>query len=115
MRAERERGERWVRLITGRGVHSAGPAVLREEIGRLLEELRGEVVRRVEVESGGGAMRVELASPRQPPPRPPPPVPSASAEIRRMAEEALAELGVTPTAELLAAEIRRIRAERGSG
>ena len=112
MRERVREGERWVRLITGRGVHSRGRPVLREEMDDLLRELTGSLVRRVEVESGGGALRVELRSPEMPQAPRRAAIPGASPELRRLAEEALAELGVTPTPELLAAEIRRIREER---
>lgn len=113
LREQRDEGERLVLLITGRGRHSPGPPVLREEIEDLLRRLAGELVGRVEVESGGGALRVELRSPRGVSPvrsaRPPAPY---SPELRREAEDALAELGVVPTPELLDAEVRRIRRER---
>jgi hypothetical protein len=113
MRDRLREGERWVRLITGRGLHSRGRPVLREEIEHLLRELSGSLVRRVEVESGGGALRVELQSPQVPSALSRrAAIPGASPELRREAEEALAELGITPTPELLAAEIRRIREER---
>ena len=112
MRERVREGERWVRLITGRGVHSRGRPVLREEIDDLLRGLAGSLVRRVEVESGGGAFRVELKSPEIPPAPRHSALLAASPELRRLAEEALAELGVTPTPELLAAEIRRLREER---
>lgn len=114
LRRQRDQGERLVRVITGRGKHSRGPPVLREEISALLEELRGELVGRVEGESGGGALRVELLSPAAAPaPRAPPASTRVAPELRRRAEEALAELGVVPTPELLEIEIRRILREEG--
>lgn len=115
LRRQRDEGERLVRVITGRGRHSVGAPVLREEIGHLLRGLTGGLVVRVQEESGGGAFRVELRSPAAVPPRAPPPAPKASPALRREAEEALAELGIAPTPELLDAEIRRIRAERQAG
>src|SRR5690606_12314960 len=50
LRRQREEGERLVRLITGRGRHSVGGPVLREEIAHLLRGLQGELVGRVEEE-----------------------------------------------------------------
>ena len=117
----RRRAERWlresqamaiptVRVITGRGRRSQGPPVLRGEIADLLSALKGEVVDSVADEPGGGAFRVELRRPTRAPARPTPPAPRVPAdpELRRRAEESLAELGVTPTPELLAAEMRRL-------
>lgn len=107
----REEGEPMVRVVTGRGKHSTAGPVLRGEIEHLLTTLRGGIVRRFEVDSGGGAFRVLLrlrdgaVAPR-PRAAPPPPAP----ELRRRAEESLAELGVAPTPEMIAAEIERIRA-----
>lgn len=109
---QRAEGERVVRIVTGRGKHSLAGPVLRDEIGALLRERTGGMVIRAEEEAGGGAIRVELRAPRAIPPRAAPPLPKASPELLREAEEALAELGVAPTPELLAAEIRRIREER---
>jgi len=109
---QRSEGERVVLVVTGRGKHSLAGPVLREEIGALLRERTGGMVMRFEEEAGGGAFRVELRASTTVPPRAPPPVPQASPELRRQAEEALAELGVAPTPELLAAEIRRLREER---
>lgn len=111
---ERQRdGEPTVRLITGRGLHSVGPPVLPGEIADLLRALQGDVVADSEREPGGGVVRVRL--------RPPPPSPRrstgtptarrrtdpADAALRREAEEALAELGIDATPELVEAEIRR--------
>lgn len=113
LRRQRDAGERTVRIITGRGKHSAGPAVLREEIAHLLDELRGELVGRVEEEGGGGALRVELRAPREVSPiRARRAAVAASPGLLREAEEALHELGVEPTPELLEIEIRRIVAAR---
>jgi DNA-nicking Smr family endonuclease len=109
LRRQRASGERLVRLITGRGKHSVGPPVLREEIERLLSELRGELVGRVEAESGGGALRVELRSPKDVPVQRAPRPTVASPELLREAREALADLGVAETPELLEAEVRRLR------
>lgn len=116
LRSQRDAGERCVRLITGRGRRSVGPPVLGSEVKRLLRDLTGELVDRVEEESGGGALRVLLRSPSSVAPgRPARGLTAASPELRREAEEALAELGVDPTPELLEAEIRRIRARRQGG
>jgi hypothetical protein len=122
---QREAGARVVRLITGRGKHSVGPPVLRGEIGALLDSLRGKAVAGYEVEPGGGALRVELRRlrpGRAPAPRPAPPKQARrgslpeSAELRRRAEEALWDLGVQPTPELVEAEMRRILSrDAGSG
>jgi hypothetical protein len=108
-------GLRAVRVVTGRGSRSAGPPVLRGEVGALLEGLRGSVVSYFTLDSGGGAFRVELERFR--------PTPRRSATsgllrktdpgLRARAEEALWELGVTPTPTLLEAEIRRILREAG--
>ena len=114
LRRQRDEGERMVRLITGRGKHSVGPPVLRDEIEGLLRELAGELVGRVEAESGGGALRVELRSPREPPARRAPRLPVASPEQLRAAREALADLGVADTPETLAAEVERLRKKIGN-
>lgn len=114
LRSQRGAAALTVRVVTGRGAHSAGPPVLRGEIGLLLERLRGTDVDDFVLERGGGSFRVELlrvplrpsrpAAPRSTP-RPDP----AEVELRRRAEEALAELGVAPTPALLRAEMRRLR------
>jgi hypothetical protein len=107
-------GERVVRLVTGRGRHSIGPPVLPAEIEDLLRSLRGSVVESFEVERGGGAFRVEL---RRPDPRRAPRAPRPAAaspggeELRRAAEERLAELGIAPHPSLVEAEMRRVRGE----
>jgi hypothetical protein len=116
LRAQGAAGERHVRLITGRGNRSAGPPVLRGEIEHLLQDLAGEVVTRSAIEAGGGAIRVELRPPaivRSPRPSDPPT--RADPALRRAAEEALAELGIDPTPELVEAELRRIRRARQGG
>lgn len=108
-------GDRTVVVVTGRGNRSPGLPVLRGEVEDLLARLRGDIVTGWEHTDGGGGFRVTLrpapsSLPRSPrsaagPPRGTPP------ELRRRAEEALSELGIAPTPELLAAEIRRLRAE----
>jgi len=114
LRARAAEGERTVVIVTGRGRHSSGLPVLRPEIEHLLEGLRGSTVAEWEPTHGSGGFRVSL--------RPPAALPGAAAaaetlarqyppELRRRAEESLAELGVTPTPALLRAEIRRIAAE----
>jgi hypothetical protein len=110
------RGLRTVRVITGKGNRSAGLPVLRGEIDRLLHTLRGTLVASYAPESGGGVFRVELrkAAGRRPgsvSPRPPPSAstPPGDAELLRRAEEALWELGVQPTPELIRAEVRRLQ------
>src|SRR5688500_20357571 len=118
-----QRAERWLRerqaeragtvvVVTGRGLHSPGLPVLRMEVQHLLERLRGSVVARFESASQGGSFRVALRAPVVPPARRPAPAPlrDVPAELRRRAEESLAELGITPTEALVAAEIRRLLA-----
>lgn len=115
---ERQRdGVRTVRVVTGRGTRSAGPPVLRGEIGALLESLRGSLVSYFTLDSGGGAFRVELERVRSGPRRTTPTrlLRRADPDLRRRAEEALWELGVDPTPALLEAEIRRIVREAGEG
>lgn len=116
--ARREEGERNVRIVTGRGMHSVGPPVLRAETEHLLQALKGTIVSSFEREIGGGAIRVELrklslreASPSvraRPSTRPLDPV------LRREAEESLVELGVDPTPALVEAEMERLARERRS-
>lgn len=110
-------GVRTVRVVTGRGTRSAGPPVLRGEIGAMLEALRGSLVSYFTLDSGGGAFRVGLERMVV---RPVPRRAASSAflrrtapDLRRRAEEALWELGVDPTPALLEAEIRRILGETG--
>lgn len=110
LRRQQAAGERTVRLITGRGRRSVGPPVLRGEMEDLLHVLGESLVERVEVESGGGALRVELRRLR-PSPVPRPVLRDVDPELRRRAEESLVELGVAITPELLAAEIRRLKRE----
>ena len=100
-------GELVVRIVTGRGLHSAGPPVLPATIEELLARMKGGAVRDYETEPGGGVFRVRLtpAPPRLSSPSSPHRHP---ARLIREAEEALAELGITPTPSLLEAEIRRI-------
>lgn len=116
LRDRQRDGVRTVRLVTGRGTRSAGPPVLRGEVGAMLEALRGSLVSYFTLDSGGGAFRVELE--RAIRPRPVRRTSSAvlrrtAPDLRRRAEEALWELGVDPTPELLEAEIRRILREAG--
>jgi hypothetical protein len=113
LQAERSGDERLVRLVTGRGRHSVGPPVLPAEIEDLLRSLRGSVVEDFEVERGGGAFRVELRRPdlQRAPRRGP--APPAGNELRRRAEERLAELGISPHPSLIEAEMRRLREEEG--
>lgn len=116
LRGRQREGVRTVRVVTGRGTRSPGPPVLRGEVGAMLEALRGSLVSYFTLDSGGGAFRVELE--REVRPRPPRKTSSAvlrrtAPDLRRRAEEALWELGVDPTPELLEAEIRRIRREAG--
>lgn len=113
LRAQQGAGERVVRLITGRGVHSRGPPVLPGEIQDLLASLSGSVVEHFAPERGGGAFRVELRKRKTPSPRRPPEAePADDPDLRRQAEESLHELGVEPTPALLRAEMRRLRKER---
>jgi hypothetical protein len=111
LRARAAAGERTVVIVTGRGNRSHGLPVLRGEVETLLASLSGEVVARWELTEGGGGFRVQL--------RPAPMAPAADdaallrgvpPDLRLRAEEALAELGITPTAALILAEIRRIQA-----
>lgn len=115
LRERQREGVRTVRVVTGRGTRSAGPPVLRGEVGALLESLRGSLVSYFTLDSGGGAFRVELERARYGPPRAAPSrlLRRVDPEIRRRAEEALWELGVDPTPAMLEAEIRRILKESG--
>jgi hypothetical protein len=108
-------GERIVRIVTGRGIHSAGLPVLPAAIEALLGGLRRGPVLTFEREPGGGAYRVQLTTKAliAPPPK------SAAGqsgqidvELVRLAEEALAELGIEPTPPLIEAEVLRIVKER---
>jgi hypothetical protein len=116
LQEQQSAGERLVRLITGRGMHSVGPPVLPTEVRALLQDLEKSIVIGFATEPGGGAFRVELRKPAIPPPLPTAPPRSAAKEdpaLRREAEEALAELGIQATPELLAAEMKRLMRERG--
>jgi len=99
--------ESTVRLITGRGLRSAGPAVLPPAIEELLQSLRGDSVRSFERETGGGSYRIRLV-PLAPAGRARTPPPPRNPRLVRQAEESLAELGIRPTPETIEAEIRRI-------
>jgi hypothetical protein len=111
-------GERVVRLITGRGLHSVGPPVLPVEIAELLRRLKGSTVAAFGTEPGGGAFRVELRRDARKTALGRPPAPNrvrrVDPELRRLAEEALVELGVQATPELLEIEIQRLLRERES-
>jgi hypothetical protein len=107
-------GERTVVVVTGRGNRSFGLPVLRGEVEGVLAKLRGQVVIAWEHTDGGGGFRVTLRPARSAIPRPAaadPLLRGAPPELRRRAEEALAELGIAATPELVGAEIRRILAE----
>jgi hypothetical protein len=109
LRGRQAEGYRTVVVVTGRGLHSRGAPVLRGEIEHVLRGLRDTLVEAWRDAPGGGGFEVELK--RLPPPRPRPRTPAPRAHdpaLRRRAEEALWELGVTPTPELLDAEIRRL-------
>lgn len=112
---QRSRGEVIARLITGRGLHSPGLPVLPGAIEELLRSLSGATVRGFEREPGGGVYRVRLNPPDGPP------APAATRpltrdpEVVRQAEEALEELGIKPTPELVNAEVARILEEREIG
>ena len=118
LQIQQEAGESTVRIVTGRGLHSIGPPVLPGEVEQLLTELRGSRVSRFSTESGGGVFRVELKRAERPPggsiltpskqrAR------SHDPRLRRAAEESLSELGITPTPELLEAEMERLAREEG--
>jgi hypothetical protein len=114
LRAQQAAGERTVRLITGRGLHSIGPPVLPTAIHELLGTLRGALVAAFQAEPGGGVYRVELKRPRPAPTIHHPKrrkLPDDPA-LRHRAEESLAELGVTPTPALLEAEMERLLREK---
>lgn len=115
LRARAADGERTVMVVTGRGNRSQGLPVLRGEIEDLLAGLAGGVVSRWEPTDGGGGFRVQLR------PAPSPSASDAAALLRgippdllRRAEEALHDLGITPTPALLRAEARRIQSD-GAG
>lgn len=111
LREQQKAGERTVRLITGRGLHSVGPPVLPAEIDHLLSTLKGSLVAAYEAEPGGGVYRVELTRPRSAPspgPRPKRLALPDDPALRHRAEESLADLGITPTPELVEAEMERL-------
>ena len=113
LRARAAEGVRTVVIVTGRGLHSPGPPVLPGEIRHLLDTLRGTLVDDWMPESGGGALRVELRLQRRAAPRAAgQPKLLDNPELRRRAEESLAELGIAPTPVLLAAEMQRLRDQR---
>ena len=108
---------RTVIVVTGRGLHSQGIPVVRNEVEHLLQLLKGTLVVRWESTAFGGGFQVELRRPPQPDRRPPPVPPllrEADPALRRRAEEALWELGIDPTPALLEAEIRRILQDHGA-
>ncbi|HSU14206.1 Smr/MutS family protein [Longimicrobium sp.] len=113
LRARAAGGERTVVIVTGRGNRSQGLPVLRGEVEHLLTLLTGEVVLRWEMTVGGGGFRVELRPARETVARADDGrlLRDHSHALRRQAEEALIELGITPTPPLVLAEIRRILAE----
>ena len=112
--ARRGEGERVVRLITGRGLHSVGPPVLPTATEDLLRGLKPAIVSSFEREAGGGVYRVtlRLASPSAASPSTPK---GHDLELVRRAEIALADLGIQPTPALIEAEIRRIVNEESGG
>ncbi|HEU4881713.1 MAG TPA: Smr/MutS family protein [Longimicrobium sp.] len=108
---------RTVIVVTGRGLHSQGIPVIRNEVEHLLQLLKGTLVARWEIAGFGGSFQVELRRPPEPDRRPPPVPPlvrEADLSLRRRAEEALWDLGIDPTPALLEAEIRRILSEGAS-
>jgi hypothetical protein len=105
---------RTVVVVTGRGLHSQGIPVIRNEVEHLLQLLKGTLVVRWESAGFGGSFRIELRRPPETDRRPPPEprlLREADPALRRRAEEALWELGIDPTPALLEAEIRRILRE----
>ncbi len=109
-------GERTVVVVTGRGNRSHGLPVLRGEVEDVLARLRGDVVIAWEPTDGGGGFRVKLrpappSTPRAPRAAADPLLSAAPPELRRRAEEALADLGIAPTPDLVRAEIRRLLAD----
>ena len=107
-------GEPVCRVITGRGLHSIGLAVLPASVGILLDELKGGIVQGYEREPGGGAYRIRLrrANATRRTERATVSRSLAPTEIIREAEQALADLGVEPRPSLVEAEVRRILSER---
>jgi Smr domain len=117
MRDRQAEGVRTVTVVTGRGLHSQGIPVVRNEVEHLLAMLRGTLVVRWESTHFGGGFQVELRRPPQAPPRPvdrePALVREAAPDVRLRAAESLAELGIAATPALLEAEIRRILRDEG--
>jgi Smr domain len=118
LRDRQAEGVRTVVLVTGRGLHSPGIPVVRNEVEHLLTVLKGTLVVRWESGDLGGSFRVELRRPPIEPPRAgtrePRLVREAPPDVRLRAAEALAELGIASTPALLEAEIRRILREEGA-
>ncbi|HEY7768743.1 Smr/MutS family protein [Longimicrobium sp.] len=113
LRARQAENVRTVVVVTGRGLHSGGIPVVRNEIEHLLAGLKGSLVSRWSAENLGGSFRVELRRPARihaprPPARVPPLLRDAEPALRLRAEEALADLGIASTPALLEAEIRRL-------
>jgi hypothetical protein len=119
MRDRQMEGARTVIIVTGRGLHSQGIPVVRNEVEHLLALLKGTLVVRWESAHFGGSFRVELRRPPQEPPRlstrEPALVRDAPPDVRLRAAEALAELGIASTPALLEAEIRRILRDEAGG
>jgi DNA-nicking Smr family endonuclease len=117
MRDRQAEGVRTVVLVTGRGLHSQGIPVVRNEVQHVLEELKGTLVVRWHSTHFGGSFQVELRKPPQEPPRrverEPALLREAPPDVALRAAEALAELGIASTPALLEAEIRRILREEG--
>lgn len=112
LRDRQAEGVRTVVLVTGRGLHSQGIPVVRNEVEHLLALLKGTLVVRWDSTHFGGGFQVEL---RRPPPEPPRRVErepallrDAPPDVALRAAESLAELGIASTPALLEAEIRRI-------
>jgi hypothetical protein len=117
MRDRQAEGVRTVVIVTGRGLHSQGIPVVRNEVQHVLERFKGTMVVRWHSTHFGGGFQVEL---RRPPPEPRPRVEreptllrEAPPDLALRAAEALAELGIASTPALLEAEIRRILREEG--
>jgi hypothetical protein len=104
--------ETTVRIITGWGRHSIGPPVLPTTIEDLLTRLRGSLVQTFTREARGGAFVIRLKRPSATRTGKSSGPPSLDPRLVREAEDSLAELGVAPTSELVAAEVRRILDER---
>jgi hypothetical protein len=117
IRDRQAEGVRTVIVVTGRGLHSRGIPVVRNEVEHLLAGLKGTLVVRWESAHFGGSFRIELRRPPREPPRvstrEPALVRDAPPDVRLRAAEALAELGIASTPALLEAEIRRILREEG--